>query len=423
MLSVLNSAWALLLGLLLLMIGNGLQGTLLGVRGEIEGFSAFEMSIVMAAYFGGFLGGSRMAPGMIARVGHVRVFSALASMVSAVVILFPVITDPWAWSIGRLIIGFCFSGRLRDRRKLAQQHLHQRDAGPDAGHLRAGADDRADPRAGASGGGGPSGFVLFVIPAVLVSISFAPILLSVSPAPAFGTAKRMTLGDLYRASPLGLVGMLLLGTVFSAQFGMSAVYGAESGLSVREISVFVSAFFVGALVLQYPLGWLSDRMDRRVLILALAALGTGGAVLGLLLGGVRTELLLAAAFTIGAVANPLYSLLIAYTNDFLEPDDMAAASSGLVFVNGVGAIAGPLVAGWVMQVIGPAGFFATIAGFFAALSAYAAWRMTRRPAPAAEETGSYAPLGPTVTPVAVELAQEYAIDTALEEQDNPEPGA
>ncbi|WP_372893056.1 MFS transporter [Rhodosalinus sp.] len=423
MLSVLNSAWALLLGLLLLMIGNGLQGTLLGVRGEIEGFSAFEMSIVMAAYFVGFLGGSRMAPRMIARVGHVRVFSALASMVSAVVILFPVFTDPWAWSVGRLIIGFCFSGVY----VTAESWLNNTSTNETRGQtlaiyvlvqmiglilgqaLLVVAD--------------PSGFVLFVIPAVLVSISFAPILLSVAPAPAFGTAKRMTLAELYRASPLGLIGMLLLGTVFSAQFGMSAVYGAAAGLSVREISVFVSAFFVGALVLQYPLGWLSDRMDRRVLILGLSVVGTAGAVLGLMLGAARTEFLLAAAFAIGAVANPLYSLLIAYTNDFLEAEDMAAASSGLVFVNGVGAIIGPLATGWGMQVVGPPGFFATIAGFFALLSIYAAWRMTRRPAPAAEETGSYAPLGPTVTPVAVEFAQEYAIDTALEEQENPGSGA
>ncbi|RBI83220.1 MFS transporter [Rhodosalinus halophilus] len=420
MLTVLNSAWALLLGLFLLMIGNGLQGTLLGVRGEIEGFSAFEMSVVMAAYFVGFLGGSRMAPRMIARVGHVRVFSALASMVSAVVILFPVFTDPWLWAIGRLVIGFCFSGVYvtaeswlnntatnETRGQTLSVYVLVQVVGLIAGQALLVVAD-------------PSGFVLFVIPAVLVSISFAPILLSVSPAPAFGTAKPMTLAALYKVSPLGLVGMLLLGTVFSAQFGMSAVYGAEAGLSVQEISIFVSAFFVGALVLQYPLGWLSDRMDRRVLILGTAAVGTAGAVLGLMLGAARTELLLAAALLIGGVSNPLYSLLIAYTNDFLEPDDMAAASSGLVFVNGVGAIVGPLAAGWVMQVIGPPGFFATIAAFFALLVGYAAWRMTQRPAPAAEETGTYAPLGPTVTPVAVEFAQEYAIDTALEEQENPD---
>ena len=110
MLQVLGSAWALLLGLMLLMVGNGLQGTLLGVRGGIEGFSTFEMSIVMSAYFLGFLGGSRMAPEMIRRVGHVRVFAALGSFISAVLILYPVWANPWVWTLERVIIGFCFSG-------------------------------------------------------------------------------------------------------------------------------------------------------------------------------------------------------------------------------------------------------------------------------------------------------------------------
>ena len=108
MLQVLSSAWALLLGMCLLMVGNGMQGTLLGIRGEIEGFSTLEMSIVMSAYFAGFLGGSRMAPSMIRRVGHVRVFAALASLISAVMILYPTFADPWIWTVGRVIIGFCF---------------------------------------------------------------------------------------------------------------------------------------------------------------------------------------------------------------------------------------------------------------------------------------------------------------------------
>lgn len=110
MFQVLSSAWALLLGMMLLMVGNGLQGTLLGVRGEIEGFSTLEMSIVMSSYFLGFLGGSRLAPEMIRRVGHVRVFAALASFISAVMILYPTLTNPFAWALGRVIIGFCFSG-------------------------------------------------------------------------------------------------------------------------------------------------------------------------------------------------------------------------------------------------------------------------------------------------------------------------
>ncbi|WP_371038555.1 MULTISPECIES: MFS transporter [unclassified Rhodosalinus] len=415
MLSVLSNSWALLLGMFLLMIGNGLQGTLLGVRGEIEGFSTAEMSIVMSAYFAGFLGGSRLAPEMIRRVGHVRVFAALASMVSAVLILFPVFTDPWLWTIGRLLVGFCLSGVYVTAESWLNNAATNQNRGQTLSAYMIVQVVGIITAQGLLVVADPSGFVLFVIPSVLVSISFAPILLSISPTPAFDTAKPMTLRALYGVSPLGVMGMLLLGSVFAAQFGMSAVYGAAAGLSLGQISVFAAMFFVGSLVVQYPLGWLSDRMDRRLLILVCSAVGAVGAALGYASGQVF-EVLLVAAFVIGGVSNPLYSLLIAYTNDFLQPEDMASASGGLLFINGLGAIAGPVVTGQIMRIQGPAGFFVVIAFFFAALSIYAAYRMTQRPTPATEDAASYAPVGPTSTPVAVEFAQEYAIEVQAEEE-------
>ncbi len=414
MIQFFTSAWALLLGMMLLMVGNGLQGTLLGVRGELEGFSTMEMSIVMSAYFVGFLGGSRMAPEMIRRVGHVRVFAALASFISAVLILYPTFADPWVWTIGRVIIGFCFSGVYVTAESWLNNAASNETRGQALSLYMIVQMIGIVSAQGLLLVADPSGFVLFVIPSVLVSISFAPILLSISPTPAFDATKPMSLRELYQITPLGCVGMFLLGGVFSAQFGMSAVYGAEAGLSLPEISMFIASFYVGALVLQYPLGWLSDRMDRRLLILAVAGLGAVGSVIGMLFGH-EFNMLLLAAFVVGGMSNPLYSLLIAYTNDFLEHEDMAAASAGLVFINGVGAIAGPLVTGWLMQVFHPYGFFMFIAFLLALLSAYAAYRMTQRSAPSVEDTGTYAPLSPGASPVAIEAAQEYFIETALEE--------
>ncbi|KPU84184.1 major facilitator transporter [Marinosulfonomonas sp. PRT-SC04] len=417
MLQVLRSSWALLLGMLLLMIGNGLQGTLLGVRGGIEGFSPFIMSIVMSAYFVGFLGGSRATPLMIRRVGHVRVFAALASFISAVLILYPVITHPMAWALGRVVIGFCFSGVYVTAESWLNNSSTNENRGKAlslymivqmAGIVTA---------QGMLAMGDPSGYVLFVIASVAVSISFAPILLSISPTPAFETTKPMSLRDLYQRSPLGCVGMFLMGGVFSAQFGMSAVYGTEVGMSVGQISVFVSTIFIGALIMQYPIGWLSDRMDRRLLVMGIALLGGGGSVLGFVFGQ-NFHLLLAAAFLLGGMANPLYALLIAYTNDSLEHEDMAAASGGLIFINGLGAITGPLIIGWLMGQIGPAGFFLFLAALMFSLAAYAAYRMTQRPATPVEETGSYSPIFPSASPVAVELAQEMFIETALEDESN-----
>ncbi|MBO6896649.1 MAG: MFS transporter [Shimia sp.] len=417
----LKGAWPLMLGMLLLMVGNGMHGTLLGIRGEAAGFSTFEMSMVMSAYFVGFLGGSRVTPELIRRVGHVRVFAAMASMISAVLILYPTLEHPVAWIAGRTLMGLCFSGvyvtaeswlnnaATNDTRgKALSIYMMVQMIGivtaqgmmtiPDA-----------------------TGFLLFVIPSVLVSISFAPILLSVSPTPAFETTKPMSLKELFQNSPLGVVGMFLLGGVFSAQFGMSAVFATRAGLTLSELSLFIAAFYVGATVFQYPLGWMSDRMDRRVLIMFVAAIGAAGATLGFTAGDNYPMLLVAALF-IGGFSNPLYSMLIAHANDFLEYEDMAAASGGLVFVNGVGAIAGPLITGWMMDVVGPSGYFIYLIVLLAALGAYAGYRTTRRPAAPVDETGSYTAVMPTASVVAVEVAQEVAIETAMEEEQEAAAG-
>src|SRR6056297_2102079 len=414
MFQVLSGAWALLLGMMLLQVGNGMQGTLLGIRGALEGFSTLEMSVVMSSYFLGFLFGSRLAPEMIRRVGHVRVFAALGSMISAVLILYPTVTEPWAWSIGRVLIGFCFSGVYvtaeswlnnsasnATRGKALSLYMMVQMVGiVSAQAIMVLAD--------------PSGYVLFVIPSVLVSLAFAPILLSVSPTPAFDTTKPLSMRQIMAISPLGCVGMFMLGGVFAAQFGMAPVYGAEAGLSVAQISIFVSTFFVGSLLLQYPIGWLSDRMDRRVLICGASLVMGGGALAGIALDALFVPLLVA-GFVIGGMSNPLYSLLIAYTNDFLDHDDMAAAAGGMVFINGLGAVAGPLITGWFMGLVGPRGFFLFIAGLMLAMAAYAAYRMTQRAAPSVEDTDSYAPIIASASPIAVGFAQEYAIETAQEE--------
>ncbi|SEL06222.1 Predicted arabinose efflux permease, MFS family [Roseovarius azorensis] len=413
MFKVLSGAWALLLGMMLLQVGNGMQGTLLGIRGALEGFSTYEMSVVMSSYFVGFLFGSRMAPEMIRRVGHVRVFAALGSMISAVLILYPTITEPWAWAVGRVLIGFCFSGVYvtaeswlnnsatnETRGKALSLYMIVQMIGiVSAQGLMVLAD--------------PSGYVLFVIPSVLVSLAFAPILLSVSPTPAFGSTKPLSLRQIMNISPLGCVGMLLTGGVFAAQFGMAAVYGAEAGLSVGQISAFVASFYVAAVLAQYPLGWLSDRMDRRKLIAGVSLVTGAGAMVGVLFGD-NYWMLLVAAFMVGGSSNPLYSLLIAYTNDFLEHDDMAAAAGGMVFINGLGAIAGPLIVGWMMGLIGPGGYFLYIAVLMFAMVAYALYRMTQRAAPAVRDTDRYMPVSPSASPMAVEIAQELAIETAQE---------
>lgn len=408
MLTVLRTTWPLLLGILLFMVGNGMQGTLLGVRGGIEGIPTSLMSVVMAGYFGGFVLGSLAVPPMIQRVGHVRVFAALGSLISAVLILYAAAPHWIAWAVLRLLIGFCFCGVYitaeswvnasatnETRGQAMSAYFIMQMLGLVTGQALLNVGD-------------PAGWMLFVIPSVLVSLAFTPILLAQVQAPRFEQIKPMSLPRLYRASPLGCVGIFLVGGVFSALLGMGAVWGAVIGLDVKQISAFVAAISVGGLLAQYPIGWLSDRLDRRKLIIALSGFGAVvAAVVAVADLGIWGYLL--AAALVGGVANPVYALLIAYTNDFLDASDMAAASAGLLLVNGAGSVFGPILTGWLMTLIGPEGFWIYMGVLLAMLTAYGGWRMTQRATPSVDQ--SFAVLLPAATPVAVEAALAEAGDS------------
>lgn len=193
---------------------------------------------------------------------------------------------------------------------------------------------------------------------------------------------------------------------------MSSVYGTVAGFTVPQISAFIAAIYLGGLTFQYPIGWLSDRMDRRKLIMASGFACSAAAFAGIVFAR-EPAILVPIAFVFGGISNPLYSLAIAYTNDMLQPEDMAAASAGLLFLNGLGAISGPILIGWVMGVVGPQGFwlFLTILG--GALGLYAVWRTLRRPVtPGGDETHRYAPVPPTASPVAFGVAQEIYVEAA-----------
>lgn len=409
MITVLRTSWPLLLGILLLLVGNGMQGTLLGIRGGIEQISTDRMAVVMAGYFAGFLLGSRIAPGMIQRVGHVRVFAALGSLISAVLILYAAMPNWIAWTLLRVLIGFSFSGVYIT----AESWLNASSSNENRGQAMSAY--MIVQMAGLVTAqvlinfGDPSGFMLFILPSVLVSLAFTPILLAATPAPAFGALKRMSIRRLYQVSPLGCIGIFIMGGVFSALLGMTSVWGTILQMSVRDISAIVAAVYLGGLIAQFPIGWLSDRMDRRLLILQLLLLGVALVVLQLVFQPGIWGIIAVAAIA-GGVANPVYALLLAHTNDYLEADDMAAASAGLLFLNGLGAIGGPLIVGRMMTMMGPNGYWIFIGTLMAALAAYTAWRMTRREARPSDETGNFAVIAPAASPVAVEMALEAAQD-------------
>lgn len=411
MFHVLANVWFLLIGIVFIMLGNGMHFTLIGLRGGIEGFSPAALAIITSGYFMGFLSGARYAPVLIRRVGHVRVFAALGSFMSAGLIAFPLLTEPWAWTVLRVIVGFCISGIY----VTAESWLNDASTNETRGKvLSAYMIAQTLGIIGAQGLlnlGDAATATLFIGASILVSISFGPILLSATPVPAVEVARPMGLRDLFSGSPLGTVGIFLLGSIYATQSGMGAVFGTQVGLSAATISLFVAMLFAGALLLQYPIGWLSDTLDRRKLIFSTALLGAAFCAVGWFSGGTLWVLMVAAFFA-GGMTTPLYALFLAYTNDFLANAQMAAASGGLVFTFGLGAIAGPLITGWAMEWLGPFAFWLVLGATFGLMALYALYRMTQREAPPADDTESYLGVVPASSPVAVEAAGAWAADQA-----------
>ena len=411
MLAAIASAWALLLGIALIMLGSGLQNTLLGVRATLEGFGTGTTGFVMTGYFVGFLAGSLIVPRLLANVGHIRVFAAFASVASGVALLHPVFVTPVSWFLIRLTTGFCFSGLFvvaeswindaatnRTRGQLLSVYMIMVMGGMGIGQLLLNLSD-------------PNGFELFVLISVMVSFALVPITLSVGRAPAFETPESIGLRALFRASPLGVSGAFLVGIAHSALFSMGAVYATRIGLAVDRLSLFIAVALFGGLALQWPIGWLSDRFDRRRVIVTAAWIATGASVAAGAGGADSYALLIGATALLGGMSLPLYSLCGAHTNDHLTPRQIVAASATLVMFGGLGLTTGPLLAAWLMRLAGPPGLFWLIAAVHGGIGAYGLYRMMRREPVPLDEQRTYDPVSLRTSPIVQAQTGGEADDT------------
>ena len=413
MLPALRSTWALFLGIALIMLCNGLQGTLLGLRAGLEGFSTSVTGAIMTTYYLGFLAGSQLVPGLVGGVGHIRVFAALASLASSSVLLHTIFVDPWAWGLMRFITGFSYAGLYI----VIESWLNERATNETRGQLLS-IYMLVSVGAYASGQfllnlGTPSGFQLFILASVLVSFALVPISLAPIQAPAFEQRERLGLGRLYRASPLGIVGAIGTGVGNGILVSMAAVYGLALDLSVAQITMLAAAIQIGALLLQWPIGHLSDIFDRRLIITIVTFLAGAVALLGIPAEAMGGWVLLLALGLLGGLNLPMYALCIAHTNDHLNPSQMIAASGSLVLANGLGASVGPLLAAQFMNIAGPSGFLLSLSLIHFLIGLFALYRMTRSAAP--EDQGHYVPMDPQSASGAVALAAEEQIEIAEEE--------
>lgn len=410
----LEDTWSLLFGMAILMLGHGLQGTLLGVRASLEGFPTAVTGLVMSGYFAGLLVGSFATPALVARAGHVRVFAALLSLGSTAILFHALLVDPIAWFAMRFLTGLCFSGAFicaeswlneaatnENRGRLLGIYMLIQFGGYAAGQFLLNLAD-------------PMGFPLFLVVSVLISVAAVPMLLAATHAPEIEAPKPVSLRELYRVSPLGVVGIIGVGLSHAALFSIGPVFARDEGLSVAAISTFMAVFVLGGAVFQLPVGRLSDRLDRRLVITLVTLLTAAVAATAGVIDRPQVSLLYALFFLIGGLALPMYALCAAHTNDFLGRQQMVGASSAMLLAYGIGAALGPTLASLVMASFGARGLPGFIVLVHGGVGVFALYRMTRRaPRPNADQP-SYAGL-PNASPVPlVSHRQDPTRDTGPE---------
>jgi MFS family permease len=373
-----DTTWPLFLGMGALMLGAGLQSTLLGLRATIEGFTPVVIGAIMSCYYVGYVFGTLIAPPLLRQVGHIRVFAALAAVASVTILVQGSFVNPFSWGALRLISGVCFAGIY----VVAESWLNDRASRSNRGTLFAvymivcyvglGAAQfllvLSDPRT-------PNPFMLV---SVLISLAMVPIVLSARQIPERAAPRKVHLLELNRDSPLGVVGVMTSGLISSIIFSMGPVYARLSGLETSSVAAFMAVSILAAVATQYPVGRISDRMDRRTMIAAVCTLAMLIASSIVVFRDMPHAVFLVLAALFSGFSLTLYSLSVSHVNDKLEPAQMVAASSALLLLNGSAAIIGPLLAGSVMAAFGPRAYFATLAGLTGALAVYDLWRKWRR---------------------------------------------
>lgn len=401
MLSAIAPVRSLLLAIFMLMAGSGFMATLIGVRLELAGSSALTVGVVGTAYFAGLVAGSLKAGELVSRVGHIRAFAAFVSLFSASTLSYALYRDPVLWTGLRLIDGFCIAGVYI----CLESWLNERSGSADRGTVLAGY------MIALYIGQALGQFLLnvsdakpslpFLVASILISLSAIPVALTRIVAPPLDHVETVPIRAIYAVSPLGVVGASVTGLMLGAFYALGAVYARRLGMELSAIAVFMSMVILGGVALQWPLGLLSDRFDRRRVIVAAFA-GTLAAGLGIVLIDAPGWPLLAFGALFGGLSFALYPLCVAHANDRLPAEQRVSASGSLVLAYSAGAAGGPLAGAAAMTVAGTPGLFLFIAACAGGALLFGLWRQAAaRPVPA-EEQGSYQVL-PRTTPASAAL--------------------
>jgi len=385
--------YALFLGSALLMFGGGLQGLLLSVRGAEEGFSLLALGLVGTGWSVGFVAGSILVPRIVAKVGHIRGFSVMAAIGTITILLNLLWINDVGWIVLRALSGFCFAGAAmiveswlnevadnKSRGTIFSIYVTINMAASTLGQV-------------AMSVTGTAGYIPFVVGAISFICAVLPTALTSSPQPRPLQSARLDIFLLYRTSPVAVIAAFSCGMANGAFGTLAPVYGYEQGLDAGGIAfLFALAAILGA-VAQVPFGRLSDRIDRRQVLIGLAG---SAALIGALIVLINPQAgwlmyVLFAAY--GFAANPLYAVAVAHANDFARDGDFAKIAGGMLFIMGFGLAIGPAVASLLMGAWDPVGLFVVTAAFHGALAATAWLRMRIRKSPEAAGRTPFQPLG------------------------------
>ena len=371
---ILTSVGPLFVGLALLMVGNGLLGALIGVRADAEGFSTVVIGVVMSSYYVGFLLGSLAIPRWLVTVGHIRVFAGLAALAGTTALAHSLLVTPLVWAGLRFVVGLCLSGLyvtveswLHDRAtnetrgRLLSVYMLVVTLGLGIGQVLLGVAD-------------PMDTTLFILVGMLIALAVVPVAMVRIPMPHEVVRVKLSLRELARTAPLGVVAVAVAGAAGSAILALGAVYGIRIGIDPSRVGVFVAAAMAGGAATQYPLGRLSDRVPRRRVILGIAVAAIVVAVAGTVVEPESLwQFVVAAAF--GGLVFPLYSIAVSHVNDVVPEHQLVVAAAGTILVYGIGSVVGPLLLSVVMELVGPVGYLWGLATYFVPLVVYAVVRI------------------------------------------------
>ena len=431
MLKIIKNSWALFIGYGVIMISHGFQGNLLGIRATLENFNFIATGTMMSGYFVGYFVGANMIPKLVSKVGHIRVFAAFASMASLSSLVHALFVDPIVWTLARFLTGFSMIGILiiveswlndratnKTRGKVLSLYMFFTFFAFTIGNLLLNISS-------------PNSYEPFILISLLFSVALVPILLTKRKPPTFKKTSSIKIKELLKISPFGSFSMFCTGFIFAAMFAMLAVYAVTMNLTVFEISILLVGTTLAGAIFQWPIGSLSDKYDRRIIIIGCCVMSSIFGILSIMSSGIFFESLNAEEMVrfnyfssdgnmnktnlfifiilLSGMTLPMFALNLALVNDYIPKEKFVAAGAGLNIIFGLGAMAGPLICSVLMSFLGPNGFFIHLLIFLLAITFFGIYRVNKRVYEDNPES-TFTPLPREITPLGIELDPDTGVD-------------